>query len=77
MLIEGCVYDDSRLVKIGGVKKNLLMCQKIESERYGVHLYKESPGRSDEDFLLFNYRKDRREAEEIFNKVEEMINPKS
>ena len=76
MLIEGNVYEGvSRLLKIGGAKKNLLMWQNIESEKYGVHLYKRSPERWDEDFLLYNYRKDYDEAEKIFEEVERMITP--
>ena len=82
MLIEGNVYgksnvwDGSLLVKIRGPKDNLLMWQNIKSGKYGVHLYEKSPEEWDEDFLLYNYRKDRAEAEKIFKKVEKMITPK-
>ncbi len=73
MLIEGNVYDGSRLLRIGGARKNLLMWQNVESERYGVHLYEKSPEEWDEDFLLYNYREDKGKAENIFEKVESLL----
>ena len=73
MLIEGNVYDGSHLLKIGGAKRNLLMWQNVESEKYGVHLYEKSPEEWYEDFLLYNYRKDKGEAENIFGKVESLL----
>lgn len=74
MLIEGNVYEGiSRLLKIGGSDNNLLMWQNIDSGRYGVHLYEKSPEVWDEDFLLYNYRKDFDSAEEIFKKVSDLL----